>query len=175
MDDLSMLSPLQLPALARARHDDFEVMRYQLIANDDITDDQLDAIVAKIAEPIIARTDCTQCGNCCRSLDVYLTPDDAQRLAAHIHIPLSAILDHPRAQAVEEWGMFKDRPCRFLVGNLCTVYDHRPQTCRDYPVFTPDFRWMLADIIGGAAICPIIYQTLCAVYDYVEHELYAHD
>lgn len=165
-----------LKILAQARHDDFEVMRYQLIANDDITDAELDAIITKIATPIIAKTDCTQCGNCCRSLDVYLTPDDAQRLSDGIHIPLSAIVDgyinQPRAQSQGEWGMFHQRPCAFLDGNLCTVYDHRPQTCRDYPVFTPDFRWMLEDIIGGAGLCPIIYQTLCAVWEYVENELY---
>lgn len=171
LDDVS-----ELPRLAQARRDDFDVMRYQLIANDDITDAELDAIVDQIAAPIIAKTDCTQCGNCCRQLDVYLTSDDAQRLSDGIHIPLATLLeahiDQPRAQSQGEWGMFKHRPCAFFDGKLCRVYDHRPQTCRDYPVFTPDFRWMLEDLMGGAGVCPIIYETLCAVWHYVEHEMY---
>lgn len=29
-------------------------------------------------------------------------------------------------------------PCPFLKENLCTVYEFRPQTCRDFP-FRPDF------------------------------------
>ncbi|MDZ4669856.1 MAG: YkgJ family cysteine cluster protein [Phototrophicales bacterium] len=169
-----MIDPATLPQLAHARQDDFEVMRYQLIANDDILDDEFDAIIAAIATPIIAQTDCTLCGNCCHKLDVYLTPDDANRLSVGIHIPLTTLLtDTIRdARAVGEWGRFAHSPCRFLSDKKCTVYEHRPQTCRDYPVFTPDFRWMLDDMIDGATICPIIYETLCAVWDYVEHDLY---
>jgi Fe-S-cluster containining protein len=171
-----MIDPATLPQLAQTRHDDFDVMRYQLIANDDISDMALDAVIEAIAMPIIARTDCTLCGNCCRSLDVYLAPEDADRLSAHIDIPLSALfetaIDIPRAESEGEWGVFRHSPCQFLAGKKCSVYDYRPQTCRDYPVFTPDFRWMLDDIIAGARICPIIYETLCAVWDYVEHDLY---
>lgn len=171
-----MIDPEQLPDLARVRFDEFDVMRYQLIANDDLTDENLDQIIIALATPIINRTDCTQCGNCCKRLDVYLTPDDADRLAGGIHIPLADLLtdtiDRPRAERVGEWGVFVQSPCRFLSDKKCTVYEHRPQTCRDYPVFIPDFRWMLDDLIEGAEICPIIYETLCAVWEYVEYELY---
>jgi Fe-S-cluster containining protein len=160
--------------LAQARHDDFEVMRYQLIANDDIADDDLDIVIAAIATPIIARTDCKLCGNCCHKLDVYLTPEDADALSVGIQIPLASLLTDTikDARAVGEWGRFAQSPCRFLSDKKCTVYEHRPQTCRDYPVFTPDFRWLLDDMIEGASICPIIYETLCAVWEYVEHDLY---
>jgi len=149
---------------ATERYDEFEVMRYMLELDDDITDEQLDKLVDDIAEPIVEAIDCTQCGNCCRSLNVYLVPNDVQRLSDGIDIPLSDIveryIDKPSAEIFGEWGTFKQQPCGFLNGKLCTVYEHRPETCRTYPVFTPDFRWTLQDTIEGASGCPIIYNVL---------------
>jgi Fe-S-cluster containining protein len=158
--------------LAAQHHDDFEVMRYMLEADDDLDDRLLDARVDAVAAPIIAAIDCTRCANCCRSLDVYLTEQDAHRLAEGIHIPVDAVItryvDRDSAAEVEEWGKFSSRPCAFLQGRLCTVYHHRPESCRLYPAFTPDFRWTLADTIAGTALCPIICNTLIALLDQVD-------
>lgn len=156
---------------AEERRDDFEVMQHLLLMDDDLDDGWLDAQVEALAAPIVAAIDCTQCANCCRSLDVYLTPDDAQRLADGIDVPLTAILDeidHERAEKVGEWGRFKAKPCAFLKGNLCSVYSHRPETCRLYPQFTPDFRWTLDDALDGAGLCPILYNVLDALCQVVE-------
>ncbi len=158
--------------LAAARQDDFEVLRHYLQFRDDLSDAKIDALVDEIAAPIIDAIDCTQCGNCCRALDVYLTPDDAQRLAHGVDVPLEAIktryIDQERGQKHGEWGVFRERPCAFLDGKLCSVYEHRPETCRTYPAFTPDFRWTLADTIEGAGLCPIIYNVLVAVLERAE-------
>lgn len=155
--------------LAAQRRDDFEVMRYMLQRDDDVSDTQIDAVVASVAAPIVDMVDCTACANCCRSLDVYLTPQDAHRLSERIDISLDDIstryIDHESAALVEEWGKFQVRPCAFLNGNLCSVYSHRPETCRTYPVFTPDFRWILDDLIEGASICPIIYNVLSVMVE----------
>jgi uncharacterized protein len=160
--------------LAAQRRDEFEVMRYMLEAEDpsDETDAKIDAIAEATATPIIDAIDCTQCANCCRSLDVYLTRDDAARLAQGVDIALHEVetryIDHAGAQAVDEWGKFRAKPCAFLQGKLCNIYAHRPDSCRDYPVFTPMFRWILEDMIEGAALCPIIYNVLDAMQKQVD-------
>jgi Fe-S-cluster containining protein len=152
---------------AAQRHDEFEVMRYMLELNDDLSDADLDSLVDAVAAPIIAAIDCTRCANCCRSLDVALTPDDAGRLAEGINVPLDAILtryaDHKRGQTLDEWAVIRGKPCPFLTGTRCSVYAHRPDTCRLYPEFTPDFRWTLEHTIEGAGLCPIIYNVLSAM------------
>jgi len=151
---------------AHYNRDDYESFRYY-IEDDARSDTELDALVESIAAPIIAAIDCTACGNCCRSLDVYLTPDDAARLADGLNCSEDELraryIDHPRAQAEDEWGMLAARPCAFLKGNLCSVYAYRPQSCRDYPAFTPDFRWLAGDILGGVGLCPIIYNVIEAL------------
>ncbi|TVR22931.1 MAG: YkgJ family cysteine cluster protein [Anaerolineaceae bacterium] len=157
----------QIKQLADQRQDDFAVMGYML-QREQMTDAELDALVDAIAAPIIAAIDCTGCANCCRVLDVYLTPDDAERLQPAVDVPLSQIIEHDAAAQVEEWGMFRARPCRFLRGTLCAVYPHRPETCRTYPALTPDFRWTIADSIAGAAVCPIIYNVLARMVDEAE-------
>ncbi len=152
-----------IAAEALNRADDYDAFRY-FVELDERTDAELDTLVEKIAAPIIAAIDCKQCANCCRSLDVYLTEADAERLAAGSFIPIEQLLndtiDRDRAAANEEWGVFRHKPCQFLNGTLCSVYEHRPESCRMYPVFTPDFRWTLEEVLGGVGLCPIIYHTI---------------
>src|SRR5690606_41934529 len=116
----------QIKKLAVQRHDYFEVMRYMLEADNDLDDAKLDAQVDATAAPIIAAIDCTHCANCCRSLDVYLTEPDAQRLAEGIHIPVEDLLPRYIAPdaAVEEWGNVRARPCGVLTGDRGSVDAH---------------------------------------------------
>jgi Fe-S-cluster containining protein len=149
---------------ADARRAEFDLLRLLLERRAKLDDAKLDAFVEQVIAPISAAIDCTQCANCCRSLDVYLVEDDARRLAAGLLIPLTEVearyVDHEAAEQVAEWGVFRARPCVFLDGKLCSVYEHRPESCQMYPFFMPDFRWMLADTVEGASRCPIIYNLL---------------
>jgi Fe-S-cluster containining protein len=162
----------QIKQLAATHHDNFEVMRYRLQLDDEINDSELDTFVDEIAAPIIDRVDCTQCANCCRSLDVYVTESDVHRLSVGIHIPVDEIItqrmDRTAVAEVGEWGQFREHPCTFLNGKRCSVYAHRPESCRIYPAFTPDFRWTLKDTISGAAVCPIIYNVLSQLLEKID-------
>ncbi len=163
----------QIKQCATQQRDEFEVMRYLLERMEaELPDAELDVLVESVAAPVIDAIDCTQCGNCCRSLDVYLLPEDVQRLADGLDVPLDAIetryVEHEAAEREGEWGKFAAQPCAFLAGNLCTVYAHRPDACRRYPQFTPDFRWTLADTLDGAGLCPIIYNVLVRLLPIVE-------
>lgn len=163
--------------LAAERRDQYEVLLHYLQGEEKLDDATLDAYVERIAAPILAEIDCKACANCCRSLDVYVTPEDARRLADGLHIPLETIetvyVDHQSAAEQGEWGKLAQRPCAFLVGNLCGVYAHRPESCRAYPALTPDFRWTLADTLAGASICPIIFNVLERLLPLVEADLSA--
>lgn len=157
---------------ALARRDDFDVMRYQLEYDDDLDDARLDALVERIATPIIAKIDCKACGNCCRALDVYVDEADVARLAKGLGASqdnfIRDYIDTERAEVMGEWGVFRHKPCAFLNGTLCRVYGHRPQSCRDYPVLTPYFRWIMEDMLDGAMLCPILYHVLEAMCEHVD-------
>lgn len=156
----------------QTQRDEFDVMRYRLQLDDGLDDAALDTFVEALVAPIVAAIDCTRCGNCCRALVVYLEERDVARLAEGLQTSFERVLedyvDVEAAHTVGEWGAFKHKPCAFLRGTRCGVYAHRPQTCRDYPAFTPEFRWMLDDLLDGAPICPIIYNVLNALLDHVD-------
>lgn len=161
------LYPIDLDFIAEEavrRKDDYEAFKYY-VELDERSDDTLDALVENVAAPIVEAVDCTKCGNCCRSLGVYVTENDTERIATTTHISvdelLSTIIDQDAAKDVGEWGVFNSSPCLFLQDdNLCQIYENRPDSCRAYPCFTPHFRWLVEDILGGVGFCPIIYHVI---------------
>ena len=125
------------------------------------TDAELDALVDSIAAEVTAHIDCTACANCCRSLTVGLTSDDIPPLSRATGLsPESLTRRYISPARAGEWGVFCETPCPFLRGNLCSVYSNRPRACRDYPAFTPDFRWLRDHFIRGAGECPIIFNVI---------------
>ena len=99
-----------LPDLAEAHYDEWDVMRHMLQFYDELDDARLDAFIDEIAAPIVAAIDCKQCANCCRTLPVEVRLEDAQRLAAALHMSLEDFVarylgPHPDGDA---WLMHRD-------------------------------------------------------------------
>jgi Fe-S-cluster containining protein len=95
---------------------------------------------------------CTGCGNCCRDTVVCLTDEDVRRISVGTRkSPLSFV----KFYSHDEIAMSDNDPswirlkagrrvmalkkirgrCVFLDNptNRCTIYEHRPVTCRDHP------------------------------------------
>ena len=95
---------------------------------------------------------CTGCGNCCRRTTVMVTDEDVRRLEQGTGLPAREFVRFVGESDVElekrsPWWIrvgkrrallaLQHRPggaCRFLdEDNRCTVYEHRPVTCREHP------------------------------------------
>ena len=95
---------------------------------------------------------CTGCGNCCRRTIVMITDGDVARIAEGTGRPAAgfvrfvpeAVADLPlrspwwvRFDGARAVMALRHRPggaCTFLDdGNRCTIYAHRPVTCREHP------------------------------------------
>lgn len=157
----------RIAALAAQRRDeDLAFSHYIdiLWEREERPDAELDALVAAIAADVIPHIDCTACANCCRLIPVGLTPDDIPGLAAALGLAppdvIARFVDRAAGAGHGEWGVLRGPPCPLLDGTLCSVYPHRPQACRDYPAFTPDFRWLRDAILDGVGICPIIFNVV---------------
>jgi Fe-S-cluster containining protein len=158
--------------LAEAHYETFEAMRAALEIDETFSDDALDVLVDEIAQPIIAAIDCKQCGNCCRVLDVCLVPPDIDRLSTALHISIDEVVtryaDEDLGAVHGEWAIIAKKPCPMLRGNLCSIYENRPHSCRLYPQFTPDFRYNMEDTLASAPHCPIVYNVLSTLMERVE-------
>jgi len=156
----------RIAALALQRRDENQAFAYfieTIWEREGRADAELDALLDEIAAAVIPHIDCTACANCCRSISVGLTPEDIPPLAAALNLPpdevIARYVDRAAGERLDEWGIIACSPCPLLEGKRCSVYAHRPQACRDYPAFTPDFRWLSGAILSGVGLCPIIYNV----------------
>ncbi len=65
------------------------------------------------------------------------------------------------------WSM-KSTPCPFLTPEGCSIYDMRPETCKEYPYTGKDeIVFRLINLINNCKICPVvfeIFQKLKVIY-----------
>lgn len=74
---------------------------------------------------------CGGCTACCTSSQfVHIAPDESDTLA---HIPAALRFPAPGLPAGHVLLGYDERGhCPMLVDNRCTIYEHRPRTCRTY-------------------------------------------
>ncbi|HEX3567092.1 MAG TPA: YkgJ family cysteine cluster protein [Acidimicrobiales bacterium] len=74
---------------------------------------------------------CGGCTACCTSSQfVHVEPDEADTLA---HIPADLLFPAPRLPFGHVLLGYDERGhCPLLVDNHCSIYEHRPRTCRTY-------------------------------------------
>jgi Fe-S-cluster containining protein len=118
-----------------------------------------------IAEDIEEKTDCTTCGNCCRVATTQLSQRDVERLARFLGMKVVQFLRDYTTETEEEGLILKrtDHGCVFLEGNLCSVYEGRPETCQLFPHLVKgngsfiSRMWHMPD---RAVYCPIVFNSL---------------
>ena len=118
-----------------------------------------------MAQDIEAKIDCTTCANCCRVATTQVTERDAERLARFLRVKVSAFLRDFTEETEEEGRILKrnENGCVFLDGNLCSVYEARPNTCELFPHLVKGNGSLLSRLWhmpDRAVYCPIVYNTL---------------
>jgi Fe-S-cluster containining protein len=74
---------------------------------------------------------CDGCVACCTSSQfVHIAPDETDTLA---HIPTALLFPAPRMPHGHVLMGYDERGhCPMLIDNRCSIYEHRPRTCRTY-------------------------------------------
>jgi len=116
--------------------------------------DNIDCVVEALSQKYFALIDCTQCANCCRSLQTEFHKSELHIIAKTLGQSIEAF----EKQFMSE-GMVNP-PCPMLNGKLCSIYENRPEVCRSYPhLEQPRFTTRLMGVIGNVAICPIAFNA----------------
>ncbi len=123
---------------------------------------EVDEIVQKLNTEISPQIDCTQCGNCCRSLMINVEKNDAERLATHLNISSENFYKkYIETSSEGNLSVMNKIPCHFLHENKCTVYEARPNECREFPgLDQPNFVQRLFATFMHYQRCPIIYNVV---------------
>jgi uncharacterized protein len=124
--------------------------------------DEVDEHVLKLNTEISPQIDCTQCGNCCRSLMINVETGDAERLAAHLQMNVEDFeRKYVERSSSGSLSVMNTIPCHFLADNKCTVYEARPNECREFPgLHRPGFTARLFATFMHYGRCPIIYNVI---------------
>jgi Fe-S-cluster containining protein len=118
-----------------------------------------------MAQDVEAKIDCTTCANCCRVATTPVTERDAENLAKFLRVKVSAFLRDYTDETEDEGRILKrnENGCVFLDGNLCSVYEARPNTCELFPHLVKGNGSLLSRLWhmpDRAVYCPIVYNTL---------------
>ena len=89
------------------------------------------ATLSAIAGGVEAAVPCDGCTACCRSAQfVHIEPDETETLA---RIPSALLFPAPRRPTGHVvLGYDEHGHCPMLVDDRCSIYEHRPRTCRVY-------------------------------------------
>jgi uncharacterized protein len=124
-----------------------------------------DRRLRRFGEEIEAEIDCTQCANCCRVTEVGITQRDVEKLAKFIGVSEQEFAGQFTARDAEGARILKrnEAGCVFLEGNLCSVYEARPQNCANFPHVvrgSGSIASRMWQFLDRAAYCPIIYNWM---------------
>lgn len=151
--------------LATERIEENDRFAIQVKANDP---ERIDRLVYDLNQKIEPQVDCTQCGNCCRSLMINVTDQEADHLAGHLQMTRNAFDELYLEKGSNGLMVMNTIPCSFLHHNNCTVYAHRFEGCREFPAMhLPGFSKRLFTTLMHYGRCPIIFN----IVEEMKHEM----
>jgi Fe-S-cluster containining protein len=136
----------------------------------DLSTEEVDAVVHRHYQAASVHIDCCACGNCCREGLPRLCGSDIERLASGLNTTESEVVSSYLEPGKEPGSFsFRSKPCPFLSGNKCTVYDSRPNACRSYPhLHKKEFVFRLIQAVDNCSVCPIVFN----VFERLKEELW---
>lgn len=124
-------------------------------------DEQIDQIVHQLNEEIAPQIDCTQCGNCCKSLMINVTPEETESLAEHLSMNITVVKEKYIEVSAQGQMIINTIPCHFLQEKSCTIYQNRFTECREFPhLHKPNFKARFFSTIMYYPMCPIIFNVI---------------
>lgn len=130
----------------------------------------LDATVHELHDEAFEEIDCLKCANCCKTTSPGMHDKDVERLAKHLRMKPSEVIEKYMEMDTDGEYVFRSAPCPFLgADNYCSVYESRPLACREYPHTNRKRFYQVLDLsVNNTAVCPAvvrIFEKLQTVYN----------
>lgn len=129
----------------------------------------LDDVTHQAHDLAFKKIDCLNCANCCKTTSPTFYERDIDRVAKHLKIRPSQVIDkYLHKDEVGDY-VLNFAPCPFLdYENYCTIYESRPTACREYPHTNRKRFYQILDIsVKNTEICPAVadvFEQLKKVY-----------
>ncbi len=124
----------------------------------------IDELVFGLNEKIEPAIDCTVCGNCCKTLMINVTEQEADNLSNYLNQPLQKVKQQYLEKGLGNQYIINQMPCHFLNGTVCSIYPQRFAGCREFPALNqPHFTQRLFTVFMHYGRCPIIFNVVEAL------------
>lgn len=130
------------------------------------TPKNLDYIMQELHDEEFEKTDCLDCGNCCKTTSPIFTDKDIERISKHLKMKVFDFTKQYLERDEDNFMVLKTAPCSFLdeSDNTCFIYDVRPKACAEYPHTNRRKFIGITDLtVENTAICPATYNIVEAL------------
>ena len=138
------------------------------------TPKNLDVVMQDLHQKEFEKTDCLDCGNCCKTTSPIFTDKDTERIAKHLKMKVADFTKQYLDRDEDDFMVLKTSPCSFLdeSDNTCFIYDVRPKACAEYPHTDRRKFIQITDLtVANTFVCPATYNIVealkkCLPYEY---------
>lgn len=122
----------------------------------------LDERFEKLHREAFRKISCLECANCCKTTGPLFTQRDINSLSRHLKMPPQKFIE--TYLRIDEDGdhVLNSLPCPFLgPDNYCSVYDYRPNACREYPHTNQrKMHSIFRETLHNVSICPAVFHIV---------------
>jgi len=120
----------------------------------------LDEIVHKLHDEVFEKIDCLTCGNCCKTTSPIFYERDIERAAKALKMKPGTFHEKYLRMDEDKDAVLQQTPCAFLgPDNYCSIYDSRPNACREYPHTNRKKMYQLMDLtFKNTMVCPAVLE-----------------
>lgn len=118
-------------------------------------------------EAVFEVVDCLECANCCKTTSPIFRPIDIERLSAHLKMKPAAFTEQYLHLDEDGDYVHNGPPCPFLGDdNYCSVYNARPQACREYPhTDRKNMHQILELTLKNTRVCPAVSRIVSKIIE----------
>ncbi len=119
---------------------------------------KLDDLFHPKHQVVFAKIDCLKCANCCKTTSPIFRDVDIKRLSKYLKVSESSFVKQYLRIDEDNDYVLQKSPCSFLLDdNTCSVYEHRPLACKEYPHTDRKNMFQIIDLtVNNLDICPAV-------------------
>jgi Fe-S-cluster containining protein len=122
----------------------------------------LDESFHNLHEKAFQKIDCLQCANCCKTTSPIFRDVDVKRISKFLRMKEHQFVDLYLKRDEDGDLVLKQSPCFFLEeDNKCSIYEHRPLACREYPHTDRKNMYQILDLtLRNTLVCPAVAKVV---------------
>ena len=127
------------------------------------TPKRLDLLMQELHDAEFERTDCLDCGNCCKTSSPIFTEKDIERISKYLKMKVRDFISQYLQRDEDDFMVLQSAPCNFFdeSDNSCFIYKVRPKACAEYPHTDRKKFAQISDLtIKNTEICPATYRII---------------